>query len=92
MIAAVAHQRRASIQIEAARTWLGTLWPIVHEAVLCGLDISAWAEANRMDRKAAPGYLAAALDRLVQFYEERTRPRQQQLRVVQVRSPAVADA
>ena len=87
VIEMVEFQRRAQIEIEAARTWLGGLWPVVHDVVLRGLDMAAWAEANRFDTKAAPGYVSAALDRLVEFYREPARSTASVLRSVAVTGP-----
>jgi hypothetical protein len=42
----------------------------VHDVALHGLDMAAWAEANEFDPKAAPGYISAALNRLVELYRE----------------------
>ena len=82
VLAAVAHQRRASIEIEAAKTWLVALWPVIHDVALRGMDMAAWAEAKRFDTKAGPGYISAALDRLVEFYREKQAPNRQALRSV----------
>jgi len=74
------------MEIEAARTWLGALWPCLFDIALGGMSPAAWAVKVKMDRKAGSGYLRAALDRLVEFYREReVEPkRRQKVRAVAV--------
>lgn len=59
------------MEIDAARTWLGALWPCVEDVALRGMSLSAWGTKAGIGRNAAPGYLLAALDRLVEFYKAR---------------------
>lgn len=74
LLGAIATQRRAMVEIDAAKTWLGPLWPIIYDVVIRGMDVTAWAEAHRKREEAMTGYLAAALDKLVQFYTSADRP------------------
>ena len=68
--AALVSQLRHRAELEGAATWLGSLWPVVRDVALRGVDVSAWAASVGMDRKAAPGYLRAGLERLCAFWKE----------------------
>jgi hypothetical protein len=70
VLASIGHQNRMLAEFTGARAWLGGLFTVIDAVVLRGIDVSAWAKQERRDRKAAVGYLAAALDRLVEFYAE----------------------
>jgi hypothetical protein len=59
------------IEIEAAWTWLGGLWSCLENVVLRGMSLSAWGVKADIGRNAAPGFLLAALVRLVEFYKQR---------------------
>jgi len=48
---------------------LGALWPVIHAVVICHLVPTAWGEAQGMQSNVAIGYVAAALDLLVQCFE-----------------------
>jgi hypothetical protein len=48
---------------------LGALWPVIHAVVICHIVPTAWGEAQGMQPNVAIGYVAAALDLLVQCYE-----------------------
>ena len=74
VLQAVGHQNRKRAEFEAARTWLGSLFPVLDAVVLRGIDVTSWARQERRDRNAAVGYLAAALDRLCEFYAASDKP------------------
>jgi hypothetical protein len=63
-------QLRHRAELEGAAAWLGSLWPVVRDVALMGMDVATWAASVGMDRKAAPGYLRAGLERLASFYSE----------------------
>lgn len=71
---ALVAQVKQRVEIEAAAAWLGGLWPAVRDMALVGMSASAWGAKVGMDRKAVPGYLRAALDRLVEFYAAKAEP------------------
>ena len=48
---------------------LGALWPVIHAVVICHIVPTAWGEAQGMQSNVAIGYVAAALDLLVQCFE-----------------------
>lgn len=77
------------IEIEAAWTWLGGLWPCLENVVLRGMSLSAWAAKADIGRNAAPGFLLASLIRLVEFYKARDHVPE---RKAKMRSAAVVGA
>jgi hypothetical protein len=56
------------LEIEAAHTWMGSLWPCLEDIALRGMSPAAWASKSGMHRQVGAGYVLAALDRLVEFY------------------------
>lgn len=74
LLARMAYQHRQKAAYEGARIWLGGLWPIIDAVVLRGIDVSAYARPLGQSRQVMLGYLAAALDRLVEFYAQTDRP------------------
>jgi hypothetical protein len=56
------------LEIEAAATFLGSLWTAVRDMMLMGMSVAAWAAKSGKAPDVAKGYLMAALDRLVEFY------------------------
>lgn len=73
-LAALAYQNRKRSEFLLAKRWLGSLWGIIEAVALAGMDVTAWAKRERKDARAAVGFLAAALDRLVEFYERMDAP------------------
>jgi hypothetical protein len=66
---ALVSQLRHRAELDGARAWLGSLWPVVRDVALKGVGVGAWAANVGMDRKAASGYLRAGLERLQDFYK-----------------------
>jgi hypothetical protein len=75
------------MEIEGAWTWLGGLWPCLECVVLRGMALSAWAAKADIGRNAAPGFLLAALVRLVEYYKQLDRAPE---RTARIRTVAVA--
>lgn len=75
------------IEIEAARTWMGSAWPCLFDIALGGMSPAAWAAKMTMNRQVGAGYLRAALDRLVEYY--RARDREPERRAPKMRAVAV---
>ena len=87
VLMAVARQNRRRAEFEGAKTWLGGLFPVLDAVVLRGIDVTSWAKQERRDRKAAVGYLAAALDRLCEFFAALDNPwrmKEQEIRSVEI--------
>ncbi len=70
---AVLRQIAARKRLEEAVVWLGSAMDIIAPVVLDGVDVRSWAEARRLDRQQAVGYLAAALERLAEYYDRLTK-------------------
>lgn len=66
--AAIMEQLSTRARLEAALTYVGGQVDIIVPVVLQGVDVSAWAEARGFSADQSVGYLAAALDRLAEFY------------------------
>ena len=70
VLAQLGYQNRCRAEFAGAQTWLGALFPAVQAVVLDGIDLTAWTTlAGHPNAQVARGYLVAALDRLVEFYE-----------------------
>lgn len=66
--AAIAEQLDTRARLEAALTYVGGMVDILVPVVLQGVDVSAWAEARGFSADQSVGYLAAAMNRLCEFY------------------------
>jgi hypothetical protein len=77
------------IEIEAARTWMGSAWPCLFDIALGGMSPAAWAAKMGKNRQVGAGYLLAALDRLAEYY--RARDREHERRAPKMRAVAVAE-
>jgi hypothetical protein len=79
------------MEIDVIRVWLGALWPCMEAIALRGMSMAAWADKAKMGRNAAPGYLLAAMDRLLEYYRMKdTEPeRRQRMRMVRVEGARV---
>ncbi len=69
ILLAIDKQVRARQHVEAAKAFLGALWPSIHAVVICGIDASSWAQTAGLNRQVALGFLTAALTRLLEFYD-----------------------
>jgi hypothetical protein len=69
-LAALGRQNRSGDEYRGAMRWLGSSWPVLAGVVLDGQSVTYWAAAQvpEIDRKVAVGLLAAAMDRLGEFY------------------------
>jgi uncharacterized protein DUF6456 len=56
-------------RLDRALASLGSFTDIVVPVVLDGVDVRSWSQARGYDRQQAVGYLAAALERLAEFYD-----------------------
>lgn len=81
-IASITFQTNARDECIAAIEFLGALWPVVRRVVLDGADLAIWAHEMKQTPDRAAGYLQAALDRLVEFYQRRDRDRRGVMRQV----------
>lgn len=81
-IASIAYQTNARDEFVAAIEFLGALWPVVKRVVLDAADLAVWAQETRQPPDRAAGYLQAALDRLVEFYQRRDMNRRGRMRIV----------
>ena len=43
-------------------------WSVLYSVIIAGIDVGAWGAASGMRPDVAAGYLACALDWLVDFY------------------------
>jgi hypothetical protein len=77
-------QLGARRDLEAAAAFLGALWPAVRDMVLVGESMARWSRQSGVDQRTVPGYLRAALDRIVEFYA----PRKEAARLVPIRAIA----
>jgi hypothetical protein len=93
MLAKIRKQREQRAIFEGAMTWMGALSPVIRRVVVEGADLSVWAAETATGRNAAPGYLAAALDRLAEFFakmdasKEARRDRHQPIRTIEFAPP-----
>lgn len=55
----------------ASLEWLGSHRELIVGVVLQGINVHVWGASTGLDRKQLVGYLAAALDRLGEFYQAR---------------------
>lgn len=60
-------QIEAQRNIAACQTFLGALWSAIMSVVILGMDVTSYAATRKLRREVALGYVAAALDRLVEF-------------------------
>lgn len=58
-------------RLAAALAHCGTHAPILHAVVLSGVSVRVCAIGMQVNRRQLVGYLAGALDRLIEFYEAR---------------------
>lgn len=86
----VNRQITARIEIEMVLTHLGPLWNVVHAVVIRGVTVAAWGQASGMLPNVAAGYLAAALDRLVEIYRPKE-DRPQRIRAAEIRGVIVEE-
>jgi hypothetical protein len=77
LVAQVAHR----MEIEAAREWLGALWPCLSDIALRGMSPAAWSAKVGLNRQVGAGYLRAALDRLAEFYRAREKQPERKVRM-----------
>lgn len=80
------YQRKQRDLYIAAQFYLGALWPITKAVLIEAIFIKTYAERVGMDRNAAYGYFAAALDRLVDFWKMVDKPEERRtyIRVAQI--------
>lgn len=88
VLSMVNEQISARREVQMVSAHLGALWPIIHAVIIRGIGPSAWGEACGMAPNVSTGYLAAALDKLVEVYTPK-RDRPQRIRSAEVRGVVI---
>ncbi len=89
VLARIGYQNQQKALFEGAMTWLGGLGGVVGRVVLDGADLTVWAREKGIHRNAAPGYLAAALDRLLEYFAAVDLARERPARAVPIRAAEI---
>lgn len=92
MLERMAYQRRQAALCAGAAAYMGSLWPCIKAVVLDGKAPGVWGKEVGLSRMYAVGYLAAALDKLVEFWKSAEGGRDDEPRPMRIRSVQIISA
>jgi hypothetical protein len=89
-LSAYSERFAARLEIDEIRTRLGARWSVLYSVIIAGIEVTAWGATSGLRPDAAAGYLACALDWLVDFYSPPAPP--SRICAAEIEAPPRAEA